>query len=52
MPVPVRLRVWVPGVALSVIVTVALLEPAAAGVKVTLIVQEALGERLEPQLLV
>jgi ABC-type sulfate transport system permease component len=42
----------VAGLALSVIVKVPLLEPAAVGVKVTLMVQEALGARLEPQGLV
>ena len=52
VPIPVRLTVWVPGVALSVIVKVPLLEPAAVGVKVRLMVQEALGAGLEPQVLV
>jgi ABC-type sulfate transport system permease component len=36
----------------SVIVNVPLLEPAAVGVKMRLMVQEALGARLEPQVLV
>jgi hypothetical protein len=44
--------VWVPGVALSVIVKVPVLEPLAVGVKVMLSVQVAPGARLEPQLLV
>jgi hypothetical protein len=38
--------------ALSVRVIEPLREPVAVGVKVTLIVQEALGARLEPQVLV
>ena len=49
---PVRLTAWVVGLALSVRVIEPLLVPVAAGVKVTLIVQEALTARLAPQLLV
>ena len=37
---------------MSVIVTDPLREPLAVGLKVTLIVQELLGARLEPQVLV
>ena len=51
-PVPVRLTVWVAGLALSVIVKVPVSEPATVGVKVTLRVQLALAARLEPQVLV
>jgi hypothetical protein len=51
-PVPVRLTVWVAGLALSVMVREPLLEPLAVGVKVTLRVQLALAARLAPQLLV
>jgi hypothetical protein len=51
-PVPVKLTVWVAGLALSVIVKAPLLEPAAVGVKVTLRVQLALAATLEPQVLV
>jgi hypothetical protein len=52
VPVPVRLTVWVAGLALSVMVKEPLLEPPAVGVKVTLRVQLALAARLEPQVLV
>ena len=52
MPVPERVAVWVAGLALSVMVIEPLREPAAVGVKVTLIAQEALGATLESQLLV
>jgi hypothetical protein len=45
-PVPVSLTVCVAGLALSVIVKVPLLEPAAVGVKVTLRVQLAPAARL------
>jgi hypothetical protein len=48
-PVPVKLTVWVAGLALSVMVTVPVLVPAAVGLKVTLRVQLALAARLEPQ---
>jgi hypothetical protein len=51
-PVPVRLTVWVAGLALSAMVKEPLREPLAVGVKVTLRVQLALAARLEPQLLV
>jgi hypothetical protein len=51
-PVPVRLTVWVTGLALSVMVTTPLLIPVAVGLKVTLRVQLALAARLEPQVLV
>jgi hypothetical protein len=51
-PVPVRLTVCVAGLALSVIVKVPLLDPAAVGVKVTLRVQLAPAATLEPQVLV
>ena len=52
VPVPERLTVWVAGVALSVMVIEPLREPAAVGVKVTLIVHELPEARLEPQVLV
>ena len=52
VPVPVSVTVWVAGLALSVRVIEPLREPLAVGVKVTLIVQELLGARLEPQVLV
>jgi hypothetical protein len=51
-PVPVRLTVWVAGLALSVIVNVPLLEPVAVGLKVTLRVQLPPAATLEPQVLV
>ena len=51
VPVPVRLTVWVAGLALSVMVKEPLREPLAVGVKVTLRVQLALAARLEPQVL-
>ena len=51
-PVPVRLTVWVAGLALSVIVIKPVRVPVTTGVKVTLIVQEAPAARLEPQVLV
>jgi hypothetical protein len=51
-PVPVRLTVWVAGLALSVMVTAPVLVPVAVGLKVTLRVQLALAARLEPQVLV
>ena len=50
-PVPVRLTVWVGGLALSVMVRAPVLVPLAVGLKVTLIVQEALAARVERQLL-
>ncbi len=49
---PVRLMVWVAGLALSVMVTAPVLVPKAVGVKVTLTVQLAPTPTLEPQLLV
>ena len=51
-PVPVRLMVWVAGLALSVMVTAPVRVPVAVGLKVTLRVQLALAARLEPQVLV
>ena len=54
-PVPLRLTVCLLPVApllLSVIVSVPVREPAAPGVNVTLIVQDALAATLVPQLLV
>jgi hypothetical protein len=51
-PVPVRLTVWVAGLALSVMVTAPVLVPAAVGLKVTLRVQLAPAATLEPQVLV
>ena len=51
-PVPVRLTVWVAGLALSAMVTAPVLVPAAVGLKVTLSVQLALAATLEPQVLV
>ena len=51
-PVPVRLMVWVAGLALSVMVTTPVLVPAAVGLKVTLRVQLAPAATLEPQVLV
>ena len=52
VPVPVRLTVWVGGLALSVMAKEPLREPLAMGVKVTLRVQLTLGARLAPQVLV
>ena len=52
VPVPVRLTVWVAGLALSVMVTAPVLVPVAVGLKVTLRVQLALAATLEPQVLV
>ena len=52
VPLPVKLTVWVPGPALSLMVEEPLREPLAVGVKVTLRVQLALAARLEPQVLV
>ena len=49
---PVRLTVWVAGLALSVRVRVPLLVPPAVGLKVTLSVQLELTARLEPQVCV
>jgi hypothetical protein len=52
VPVPVRLTVWVAGLALSAMVKEPLREPLAVGVKVPLKVQLALAATLEPQVLV
>ena len=52
MPVPERLTDWGLPAALSVMARAAARLPAADGVKVTLIVQEAPAETLDPQLLV
>lgn len=41
LPVPVRLTVWVAGLALSVMVTAPVLVPAVVGLKVTRMVQLA-----------
>lgn len=51
-PSPVRITVWVAGVALSVTVSFPVLGPTAMGLKVTEIVHDELGARVEPQLLV
>ena len=51
-PVPVRLAVWVVGLALSVTVTVPVFCPLSAGLKLTLMLQEAPAATLEPQVLV
>jgi hypothetical protein len=52
VPVPVRLTVWVAGLALSVMVRVPVLVPAVVGLKVTLMAQLAPAATLEPQVLV
>ena len=52
VPVPVRLMVWVAGLALSLMVTAPVRVPAAVGLKVTLRVQLAPTATLEPQVLV
>jgi hypothetical protein len=52
LPVPVRLMVWVAGLALSVIVIEPVRVPVAVGRKVTLIEQEADAATLDPQVLV
>ena len=51
-PDPVRPTVWMAGLALSVMVTVPVLDPLALGLKVTLTLHEAPASTLEPQLLV
>jgi hypothetical protein len=51
-PVPVRLTDWVVGLALSVMVMVPVLVPAAVGLKVTLRAQLALAATLELQVVV
>jgi hypothetical protein len=52
VPLPVRLTVWVGGLALSVMVTAPVLVPVVVGLKVTLREQLALAATLEPQVLV
>jgi len=52
VPVPERLALRVLGLALSVTVSEPVREPVAVGVKVTLIVHDALAARLAPQVLV
>jgi hypothetical protein len=52
VPVPVRLMVWVAGLALSVMVTTPVLVPVAVGLKVTLRAQLELAATVEPQVLV
>ena len=51
-PVPVRLTVWVAGVALSVTVKVPVVIPVEMGLQVTAILHEAPAATLEPQVLV
>ena len=51
VPVPVRLTLWVVGLALSVIVTAPVRVPVADGLNVTLMVQPALAATVEPQVL-
>ena len=52
VPVPVRLTVWVAGLALSVMVTAPVLIPVAVGLKVTLRVQLAPTATLDLQVFV
>ncbi len=52
VPVPDRLTLCGLVGSESLMLTLAVRDPAAEGVKTTLIVQLALGARLEPQLLV
>jgi hypothetical protein len=52
VPVPVRLTVWVGGLALSVMVTAPVLVPTAVGLKVTLMVQLPPAATREPQVFV
>jgi hypothetical protein len=52
MPLPVRLTVWVAGLALPLMVIEPLRAPAAVGLKVTLIEQDVPAARLAPQVLV
>jgi len=52
VPVPVRLTVWVAGLALSAMVKEPLREPLTVGVKVTLREQLPLAATLDPQVLV
>ena len=49
---PVRLTLWVAGLALSTMAKEPLREPLTVGVKVTLSVQLALAATVEPQVLV
>jgi hypothetical protein len=51
-PIPVRLTVWVGGLALSVTVKVPVAVPEAMGLKVTAMLHEAPAATLEPQVLV
>jgi hypothetical protein len=52
VPVPVKLTVWVVGLALSVMVRVPVLVPVTVGRKVTAMLQEAPTATLAPQVLV
>jgi len=52
MPLPVRLTVWVAGLALSLMVIEPLRTPEAVGLKVTLMAQEVPAATLAPQVLV
>jgi len=52
VPVPVRLTVWVVGLALSVTVKVPVLVPVVTGLKVTAMLQVAPAATSAPQLLV
>jgi len=52
VPVPARLALCVAELALSLTVSEPVREPVAVGVKVTLIVHDALAARLVPQVLV
>ena len=52
VPVPVRLTVWVAGLALSVMVTEPPSVPVEVGVKLMLIEQDEDAATLEPQVLV
>jgi hypothetical protein len=51
-PVPVRLTVWVAGVALSVTVKVPVVIPVVMGLQVTAMLHEAPAATLEPQVVV
>lgn len=52
VPVPVRLTVWLAGLALSVTVKVPAVIPAAMGLKITAMLHEAPAATVEPQVLV
>ena len=52
VPVPVRLTVWVVGLALSVMVTAPVRVPVDVGLKVTLMAQLALAATLDLQVFV